>query len=287
MSAASLYLAENFRYALDPLERFVYCTQLMQAECLASAYRLWKRQWQGPGREYCSGALLWQLNDCWPVTSWSVCDYYLRPKLAYYAFKREMMPLSAGIKRRETTHAKSKHSRVDVEKRVVVEAWGTNLGLDDVTVDCVKAWDVETADETYSQTVSSQKLLAANRSTEMFAMDVPVAACGAGLEVRTIVAAYLLRDGATVARHVNWPELLKHLHLQEQRQLRAEVADDDKTVRVSADVPVKGLALECDEADVVFDDNLVDVVPGETVSIGVRGASRGTSIKTQHLGMMA
>ena len=47
-SRIALYLVENMRYAPDPLEQFVYCTQLMQGECLASAYRLWKREWRGP-----------------------------------------------------------------------------------------------------------------------------------------------------------------------------------------------------------------------------------------------
>jgi len=64
----ALYLAENIPYSMAPLEQYIYCTQLMQAECLSTAYRLWKRQWKGPGREYCSGALVWQLNDVWPVS---------------------------------------------------------------------------------------------------------------------------------------------------------------------------------------------------------------------------
>ncbi|RAL67969.1 hypothetical protein DID88_008693 [Monilinia fructigena] len=97
----ALYLVENFRYAPDPLEQFIYSTQLMQAECLASAYRLWKRQWKGPGKEYCGGALVWQINDCWPVTSWAIVDYYLRPKHAYYTVKREMALISLGITRKE------------------------------------------------------------------------------------------------------------------------------------------------------------------------------------------
>jgi beta-mannosidase len=34
------------------------------------------------------GTLVWQLNDCWPVASWSVKDYYDRqPKAAWYAMK--------------------------------------------------------------------------------------------------------------------------------------------------------------------------------------------------------
>ncbi|PHH92539.1 hypothetical protein CDD83_6937 [Cordyceps sp. RAO-2017] len=281
----ALYLAENFRFDLDPLEYYVYCTQLMQAECLATAYRLWRREWRGPGREYCGGALLWQLDDTWPVSSWSICDYYLRPKLAYYAVKREMAPLTIGMKRRELSRPKSKHTRVDIEKRVKVEVWVSNLGLDHVTADCVvKAWDVETGKETFARTLSSRKLFRANRSTEVVDMDVPVLARDVELEGRTVVAAYLLRDGRQVARCVNWPEPFKHLHLQRPRRLEAELGDDGATVEVSAEVPVKGLALECEDESVRFDDNLVDIVPGETVRIKVEGASKDTAFAMQYLG---
>ena len=33
------------------------------------------------------GTLLWQLNDCWPVTSWSITDYSRQPKAAWYAVR--------------------------------------------------------------------------------------------------------------------------------------------------------------------------------------------------------
>ncbi|GJN70221.1 beta-mannosidase B [Purpureocillium lilacinum] len=286
----ALYLVENMRYAPDPIEHFVYCTQLMQAECLSSAYRLWKREWRGPGKEYCGGALVWQTNDCWPVTSWSICDYYLRPKHAYHTVKREMAPLSIGMTRREHTRdTGAAHSRVSVEREVRIEIWGSNLSLDDLTADCVvKAWDVETGEETFSKTVSAAQLLPANQSTEVAALPVPVGnASRKGLEDRTVVAAYLYRDGEQLARYVNWPEPLKYLHLQKPRQLRVGLSDDGRSVRISAEVPVKGLAVECDDDGVRFDDNLVDVVPGETVSIGVSGASRETVFTTQYLGMMS
>ena len=41
---------------------YVYYTQIMQAETLASAYRLWRRNWKGKGREYTAGALVWQVR---------------------------------------------------------------------------------------------------------------------------------------------------------------------------------------------------------------------------------
>lgn len=283
----ALYLVENMRYAPDPLEQFVYSTQLMQAECLASAYRLWKREWRGPGREYCGGALVWQINDCWPVTSWAICDYYLRPKHAYYTVKREMAPISVGITRREHQKPKNKYTRVDIEVNTQIEIWASNLMLEDLTADCViKTWDVETGKETFSKTVSSQQTFAANRSTEIIALDVPVSQKNAGQEARTVVAAYLSREGTQVARYVNWPEPLKYLHLQKPKHLIVEVSHDGKTVDISAEVPVKGVALECEDDDVIFEDNLIDVVPGETVTVTISGATRETVITTRYLGML-
>jgi beta-mannosidase len=293
----ALYLVENMRYAPDPLEQFVYSTQLMQAECLASAYRLWKRQWKGPGREYCGGALVWQINDCWPVTSWSIADYYLRPKMAYFTVKREMAPVSVGITRRTHKHPKDKYTRVNIDVNSQIEVWGSNLTLEDLEgVDLVlKAWDVETGREVYSETVTKGVTLPENRSTELAAIDVPVEKATAESKTdqekeveraRNVVAAYIMHGGKQVARYVNWPEPLKYLHLQKPKELKAELSEDLETVRVSAEFPVKGVALESEDDAVVFNDNLVDIVPGEVVSIGVRGANKDTKIETRYLGMI-
>lgn len=284
----ALYLVENIRYQPDPLEHYVYCTQLMQAECLASAYRLWKREWKGPGREYCAGALVWQINDCWPVTSWAICDYYLRPKHAYFTVKREMAPLSIGITRREIKVPRSKHTQAFIDTKVEIEAWGSNLMLEDVHVDCIlKAWDVVTGEETHSEIVGTDIVLPENRSTEILSMEVPVPKRDAGLENSTVVAAYLVRDGKQVARYVNWPEPLKYVHLQKPKHLKAELTADGSAVEVHAEVPVKGVSLECEDDEVKFDDNLIDIVPGEVVTVKISGAKKDTVITTQYLGMLA
>jgi len=283
----ALYLVENFRYAPDPLEQFIYSTQLMQAECLASAYRLWKRQWKGPGKEYCGGALVWQINDCWPVTSWAIVDFYLRPKHAYYTVKREMAPISLGVTRKEHVVPKDKYTRAFVTKTTEIEVWGSNLTLEDLTADVVvKAFDVITGEETYSKTVKSSFLLPENRSTEITSFKVPVRKQNADEEGRTVVAAYLFQDGRQIARYINWPEPLKYVHLQKPKRLQANLSSDGKSVDISAEFQVKGEALESEDDDVIFGDNLVDIVPGEIVSISVKGAKKDTKIGTRYLGMV-
>lgn len=55
------YLVENFKYTYD-LEDYIYVTQLNQAEAMTCALRSWRREWQGKDREYCGGALIWQVH---------------------------------------------------------------------------------------------------------------------------------------------------------------------------------------------------------------------------------
>ena len=156
-----------------------------------------------------------------------------------------------------------------------------------MTVDVlVKAWDVVTGKETYSKIIKSGLLLPKTQSTEIADFEVPVKVKDAGEEGRIVVAAYLIEDGKQVARYINWPEPLKYLHLQKPKHLATEVSRDGRTVEISAEVPVKGVALECEDDDVVFDDNCVDIVPGEVVSISMKGGNKATIITTRYLGMI-
>ena len=60
---------------------FVYLSQVQQAEAIKVGAEHLRRN-----RPRTMGALFWQLNDCWPVASWSSIDYFGRWKaLQYYA----------------------------------------------------------------------------------------------------------------------------------------------------------------------------------------------------------
>ena len=63
-------------------EDFIYLTQLNQALALKTCLEHWRKRWPET-----SGSIIWQLNDCWPVTSWSLIDSELIPKISYYFVK--------------------------------------------------------------------------------------------------------------------------------------------------------------------------------------------------------
>ena len=70
------------------LEDLVYYTQCNQAEAMKFGVEHYRRR---KGHNW--GTLIWQLNDCWPVQSWSLIDSLGEPKLSYYASKRFYAPL--------------------------------------------------------------------------------------------------------------------------------------------------------------------------------------------------
>ena len=72
--------------------------------------------------------------------------------------------------------------------------------------------------------------------------------------------------------------------MPQPKQLKVELVNGGKSVEISAEVPIKGVAVYCESDEVVFEDNLVDVVPGETVTIGVKGAKGGETITSRYLG---
>ncbi|CAE6497994.1 unnamed protein product [Rhizoctonia solani] len=130
----AVYMNENF-WVTNDLETYAYLTQVMQSEGVAAAYRLWRRDWKGKGKQYCSGVIVWQLNDCWPVSSWAIVDYFLRPKLAYFTVAREMLPYTVGIKRTVIQNRETDRPRQFYEFGAFqsvgasIEVWGTNSTL--------------------------------------------------------------------------------------------------------------------------------------------------------------
>lgn len=63
-------------------DRWHYLTQLNQARAIATGIAHWRSHWP-----VCAGTVLWQLNDCWPVTSWAAIDGDERPKPLYFTLR--------------------------------------------------------------------------------------------------------------------------------------------------------------------------------------------------------
>jgi len=76
------YISKYFQYPRD-FPSLVYVSQLSQMEAITTGIKHWRRN-----RGRCMGSTYWQLNDNWPVASWSSVDYYGRWKALHYGVKR-------------------------------------------------------------------------------------------------------------------------------------------------------------------------------------------------------
>ncbi|MCR5234348.1 MAG: glycoside hydrolase family 2 protein, partial [Lachnospiraceae bacterium] len=81
------YMEQTFLYPND-LDTLIYASQLLQGEAIRYGVEHFRRN-----RGRCMGAVYWQLNDCWPVASWSSIDYFGRWKALHYYAKRFFAPL--------------------------------------------------------------------------------------------------------------------------------------------------------------------------------------------------
>ncbi len=229
------YLIENVRIVAD-LEGYAYLTQFVQSEALAAAYRGWRRLWSGPGREYTAGALVWQLNDCWPVTSWAIVDYYRRPKPAYYVIRRELAPCVVGLAR--------------VSAQTVAVWTGSGLNMEGDAELEVSTWAF---DGTLVSVERRQATLVGNQSVEQ----------GEFISERNdtwVVAARLFKDGKVVARATLWPEPFKYLTLPEP-EIQIERLDAN-TLRLHVTRPAKGVWLSAGDG-VIWSDNMLDLTPND------------------------
>lgn len=81
------YLSATYLFPKD-FEHMLYASQLLQADAIRYGVEHFRRY-----RGRCMGTIVWQLNDIWPVASWSGIDYYGRWKALHYAEKRFFAPV--------------------------------------------------------------------------------------------------------------------------------------------------------------------------------------------------
>ena len=81
------YVSATYKYPKD-FDMLLYTSQLLQADAIRYGVEHFRRN-----RGQCMGAVVWQLNDIWPVASWASIDYYGRWKALHYAERKMFAPV--------------------------------------------------------------------------------------------------------------------------------------------------------------------------------------------------
>jgi beta-mannosidase len=258
------YIAQNLPPPRE-LDEYIYATQLIQAEALGYAVRGFRRGFGAHGGRAVSGALVWQLDDCWPGVSWAILEHLdsgavrqgqsVRRKPAFYAVRRELLPLVVALGRAaDRDHA--------------VELWAAQSAGHPLTVRLrVRAYSLDG-----QQVLCSERevVVGPNQVTELGLQGLPASAGP------LVVGAQLWEDTRLLARAVLWPQPLRELPLLDPEvalELQAVERSRERpsrtglqTLRVRARRPAKAVLLTAGP-QARFSDNLLDLLPDEEVVV--------------------
>lgn len=259
------YLSQTFRYP-NSFDDLLYASQLMQAEAIRYGVEHWRRN-----RGRCMGAIIWQLNDIWPVASWASIDYYGRWKALHYAAKRFFAPVMISAEEEGELSQNPKineYHPAPLEKSFRLNV--CNETLRDVTGEVV--WALRTPDGAIVR--QNQQTLTIPAMSAKWLDKVDCA--DASLTGHYVSFAFVVDDVA-VSEGTCIFCAPKHFEFVDPR-LTVETRGD--TLVVTSHAYAKQVWLESEDADLLLDDNAFDMNPGTKVVRVVRGTAEKVRVRS-------
>lgn len=260
------YLSQTFRYP-NSFDDLLYASQLMQAEAIRYGVEHWRRN-----RGRCMGAIIWQLNDIWPVASWASIDYYGRWKALHYAAKRFFAPVMISAEEEGELSQNPKineYHPAPLEKSFRLNV--CNETLRDVTGEVV--WALRTPDGAIVRQNQQTLTIPAMSAKWLDKVDCADASLtGHYVSFAFVVDDVALSEGTCIFCAP------KHFEFVDPR-LTVETRGD--TLVVTSHAYAKQVWLESEDADLLLDDNAFDMNPGTKVVRVVQGSAekvRGRSV---------
>ncbi|KAI2629953.1 glycoside hydrolase [Hypoxylon sp. NC1633] len=283
------YIRDNFMAADSSLKSWVYLSHLLQSEAMHYAYRGWRRDWGSKNSRRCGGALVWQLNDLWPVSSWALVDSSRLEKPAFYAIKRDLQPITVGVVR---THHDWTKANARPAKSFKFDAWiacDGSLAAADLLEASRGTLDVEfrfVSIRTGLDVLPPQqhRIAGVKPNGTTMVREGALLANPPPRDAYVISAKILLPGGSVVARDVDWPQPHKHFSFREDRGLRVQLAQSRAKIEITTARPTKGLVFT-ERRGITFSDNGFDIVPGEEYAVDVEGFGEHDKLEWTYLGM--
>ena len=241
------YLSATYLYPTD-FETLLFASQLLQAEAIRYGIEHFRRN-----RGRCMGAVVWQLNDIWPVASWASIDYFGRWKALHYAEKRAFAPVmisceeTGELSERPFCVAQpkpiEKSARLHVANETMEEVsglvrWALCRASGEVILDGAEEVSVEPLSGVW----------------------LPKMDFSAYDELEVYISYSFEQNGATVSEGTSLFTAPKHFRFQDpELGLRRE----GNTLIVKARAYAQKVAVEGVDGDVKLSDNFFDMNPGE------------------------
>ena len=248
------YLSATYLYPKN-FKMLIYTSQLLQADAIRYGVEHFRRY-----RGECMGSVVWQLNDNWPVASWSSVDYFGRWKALHYAEKRMFAPVLISCEETgelterpyciEEPHPIEKGARLHVANETMKDVTG------------VVKWSLHLPDSTILTQGSVEVTIPSLDGIWLENIDF------SEYDEHVINMAYSFEtDGKTVSDGTVIFTPPKH-YAFEDPHLWLELDPDLSTITVNSSAYAKGVCIEGNDGDVFLTDNYFDMEAGSR-SVGI------------------
>lgn len=251
------YMERDYKVPTS-FEDYIYVSQLLQARGFKIAIEAHRS-----AMPYCMGSLYWQLNDCWPVTSWSSTDYYGRWKAAQYQIKRSFeskLLVMKGVKNLENNELNS--IKVQIVNEELNDEKGT-LNLSMIQFDGKEMWKKTKSINLQSNSVTDVM--------ELSNSEIP--------ETK------LWKDGLLYAEFINskGEKTVSDYYFVSPKELNLKKTNitykfiDKNHVELSSSTLAKNVYIQGEGIE--FEDNYIDILPNEKKVITFKGKKGLLKIK--------
>ncbi|KGO80144.1 beta-mannosidase [Flavobacterium cauense R2A-7] len=244
------YMERDYKFPTN-FEDFIYVSQLLQAEGMKTAIEAHRQ-----AKPYCMGTLYWQLNDCWPVTSWSSVDYFGTWKAFHYQAKRSFENVLVSVAVEENQY------KVYVISDEVSSKKG-KLVLQLLDFEGKILWQS-----------ASEIQVAENTAKVYYTMDKKM--FEKFNSKQTVLSVKFVFSDSDVKSTLFYFEKPKDLELKRPKIMVKHL--DENTLEVSTDILVKNVFLSSEGTH--FSDNYFDLLPGEKRKIHFEGKTSEIVIKS-------
>ncbi|MBK7180851.1 MAG: glycoside hydrolase family 2 protein [Chloroflexi bacterium] len=236
-------MLDTFRLPKD-FPSLVYLSMALQAEGIRYGVEHWRR-----AQERVAGTLYWQLNDCWPVASWSSLDYFGRWKALHYAARRFYAPLLLSIE-----DAPPRQGIYLTNDRC--DGWEGRV-----------KWSLETLDGAALAAGEAAAQVEALAAAHVKTLDFADIVTDDNRRSLTFIAE-LWQDDELVTRQTAFFAPTKHLRLTDPA-ITAVCHQEEETLYMvlNGRSLARLVELSLNEADVVFSDNYFDLPAGRSTTI--------------------
>ena len=225
----------------EKFEDLIYAGLILQGKGMRHGIEAHRRH-----RPYCMGSLPWQLNDSWPVVSWSSIDYYGNWKAMHYQIRRAFAPVLV-----DAIKEGNNLSYYIMSDRLTDEELTLNLELMDFNGKVYRKQKVD-------------GLLPANTSKLFYQEPVEQALAGRDSATTFMHMVVKSKKGEVLSDEIYYfahpkDQLLPKTPLQWQVKQKKGYCE----VTVKADKLARDIFIEVPVQGVRFSDNFFDLLPGQ------------------------